>query len=97
SGERLLGYARRILTLQQEAETMLGDSAGTASIRIGVPDDIVTGNMAQVFAGYLDAMSGERLAYVVYVNNVSPIESIAQVIGVFADEGVISALLRARY
>lgn len=51
SGERLLGYARRILTLQQEAETMLGDSAGTASIRIGVPDDIVTGNMAQVFAG----------------------------------------------
>ena len=52
SGERLLGYARRILTLQQEAETMLGDSAGTASIRIGVPDDIVTGNMAQVFAGF---------------------------------------------
>ncbi len=52
SGERLLGYARRILTLQQEAETMLGDSAGTASIRIGVPEDIVTGNMAQVFAGF---------------------------------------------
>jgi len=52
SGERLLGYARRILTLQQEAETMLGDSAGTASIRIGVPDDIVTGNMAQVFASF---------------------------------------------
>jgi len=52
SGERLLGYARRILTLQQEAETMLGDSAGTASIRIGVPDDIVTGAMAQVFAGF---------------------------------------------
>ncbi|WP_199089232.1 LysR family transcriptional regulator [Bosea sp. ASV33] len=52
SGERLLGYARRILTLQQEAETMLGDSAGTASIRIGVPDDIVTGKMAQVFASF---------------------------------------------
>ena len=52
---------------------------------------------AQVFAGYLDAESGRRLAYVVYVNGVSPIESIAQVIGVFSDEGVISALLRARY
>ena len=52
---------------------------------------------AQVFAGYLDALSGERLAYVVYVNNVSPIESIAEVIGVFSDEGLISALLRARY
>lgn len=52
---------------------------------------------AQVFAGYLDAASGQRLAYVVYVNTVSPIESIAQVIGVFTDEGIISALLRERY
>ena len=46
---------------------------------------------AQVFAGYMDAKSGERLAYVVYVNNVKPIETIADVIKVFADEGVISA------
>ena len=42
-------------------------------------------------------MSGKRLAYVVYVNNVAPIESIADVINVFADEGVISALLYGRY
>jgi D-alanyl-D-alanine carboxypeptidase/D-alanyl-D-alanine-endopeptidase (penicillin-binding protein 4) len=52
---------------------------------------------AQVFAGYLDARSGRRLAYVVSVNNVKPIESIGDVIGVFADEGVISALLFGRY
>ncbi len=52
---------------------------------------------AQVFAGYMDAKSGKRLAYVVYVNNVAPIESIADVIKVFADEGVISALLYGRY
>ena len=52
---------------------------------------------AQVFAGYMDAKSGERLAYVVYVNNVTPIESIGDVITVFADEGVISALLYGRY
>ncbi|MGH6782377.1 MAG: LysR family transcriptional regulator, partial [Sphingomonadaceae bacterium] len=52
SGERLLGYARRILTLQHEAETMLGDPAGTASIRIGVPEDIVSGAMAKVFASF---------------------------------------------
>lgn len=52
---------------------------------------------AQVFAGYMDAVSGRRLAYVVYVNNVKPIESIGDVIGVFADEGVISALLFGRY
>ncbi|QEL24256.1 LysR family transcriptional regulator [Bosea sp. F3-2] len=52
SGERLLGYARRILALQQEAEAMLGDPAGTASVRIGVPEDIVTGAMAKVFASF---------------------------------------------
>lgn len=52
SGERLLGYARRILALQQEAEAMLGDPAGTASVRIGLPEDIVTGTMAKVFASF---------------------------------------------
>ncbi len=52
---------------------------------------------AQVFAGYLDARSGRRLAYVVYVNNVKPIEGIGDVIKVFADEGIISALLYGRY
>lgn len=52
SGERLLGYARRILGLQDEAEAMLADPAGTASVRIGLPEDIVTGAMAKVFAGF---------------------------------------------
>ncbi|MCB1376474.1 MAG: hypothetical protein KDJ78_20270, partial [Rhodobacteraceae bacterium] len=52
---------------------------------------------AQVFAGYLDARSGKRLAYVAYVNNVSPIESIDQVIRVFTDEGIISAILYELY
>ena len=49
AGERLLGYARRILALQEEAQAALGDPAGTASIRIGVPEDIVSAEMAQVF------------------------------------------------
>jgi D-alanyl-D-alanine carboxypeptidase/D-alanyl-D-alanine-endopeptidase (penicillin-binding protein 4) len=48
---------------------------------------------AQVFAGYLDARDGRRMAYVVYVNNAA-VSSIADVITVFADEGEISALLR---
>ncbi|HVX37773.1 MAG TPA: LysR family transcriptional regulator [Hyphomicrobium sp.] len=52
TGERLLGYARRILSLQHEAETLLSDPRGTASIRIGVPDDIVTLPMSQVFAAF---------------------------------------------
>lgn len=52
AGERLLGYARRLLALQQEAEAVLGDPAGTASIRIGVPEDIVNAPMATVFTDF---------------------------------------------
>jgi PBP4 family serine-type D-alanyl-D-alanine carboxypeptidase len=52
---------------------------------------------AQVFAGYIDAKNGARLAYVVYVNGVSPIEGIGDVIKVFADEGEISAILFGKY
>jgi D-alanyl-D-alanine carboxypeptidase len=51
---------------------------------------------AQVFAGYIDGKSGARLAYVVYVNNVSPIAGVGDVIKVFADEGEISAILYDR-
>jgi len=49
AGERLLGYARRLLALQQEAEAALGDPVGTASIRIGVPEDIIDAAMARTF------------------------------------------------
>jgi DNA-binding transcriptional LysR family regulator len=52
AGERLLGYARRILALQQEAETVLGDPAGTTSIRIGLPEDIVSTAMATAFGEF---------------------------------------------
>jgi D-alanyl-D-alanine carboxypeptidase/D-alanyl-D-alanine-endopeptidase (penicillin-binding protein 4) len=54
-----------------------------------------TGLKAQNFAGYIDGASGRRLAYVVYVNDVGSVKSIADVTTVFEDEGVISALLRA--
>lgn len=54
SGERLVGYARRILALQHEAETLLADRAGTAAIRIGVPDDIVTSRMSVTFARFAE-------------------------------------------
>ena len=41
-----------ILALQQEAGSALGDPAGTASIRIGVPEDIVSAAMAKVFGDF---------------------------------------------
>jgi|SRR6185437_6395909 len=46
AGERLLGYARRILALETEARAILGDPAGTNPIRIGLPEDIATPAMA---------------------------------------------------
>jgi len=52
AGERLLGYANRILALQEEAKSALGDPAGTAAIRIGVPEDIVSAAMANVFSDF---------------------------------------------
>lgn len=48
-GERLAGYARRILALEREAQAILGDPAGTQSVRIGLPEDLVTAQMAAVF------------------------------------------------
>jgi D-alanyl-D-alanine carboxypeptidase/D-alanyl-D-alanine-endopeptidase (penicillin-binding protein 4) len=51
---------------------------------------------AQVFAGYIDARSGRRLAYVVYVNDAARIRDIGGVIEVFRDEGEISAAIHDR-
>ncbi|OGE23632.1 MAG: hypothetical protein A3J42_03995, partial [Candidatus Dadabacteria bacterium RIFCSPHIGHO2_12_FULL_53_21] len=47
---------------------------------------------AQVFAGYIDAKSGKRLAYGLYVNDIGQLQSIAEAIAVFSDEGEISAI-----
>ena len=52
SGERLLGYARRLLALQDEAQALLADASGTRTMRIGVPDDIVTAAMSRRFAHF---------------------------------------------
>jgi DNA-binding transcriptional LysR family regulator len=61
SGERLLGYARRILALQQEARTALGDPAGTSSIRIGLPEDVFGGPMAELFRDFAQVHREIRL------------------------------------
>lgn len=48
---------------------------------------------AQVFAGYIDAKSGRRLVYALYVNDIGQLQSIAEAIEVFSDEGEISAII----
>lgn len=61
AGERLLGYARRLLALQDEAQLLLADPAGTVTVRIGVPDDIVTSAMSQQFARFTERHREIRL------------------------------------
>lgn len=61
AGERLLGYARRLLALQDEAQALLADPAGTRTIRIGVPDDMVTAAMSSCFARFAERHREIRL------------------------------------
>lgn len=61
AGERLIGYARRLLALQAEAQSLLADPAGTTTIRIGVPDDIVTAAMSRQFARFAEHHRQVRL------------------------------------
>ncbi len=52
AGERLLGPARRILSLQRDAAAMLSDPVGTSVLRIGLPEDIATVPMMSAFARF---------------------------------------------
>jgi D-alanyl-D-alanine carboxypeptidase/D-alanyl-D-alanine-endopeptidase (penicillin-binding protein 4) len=48
---------------------------------------------AQVLAGYIDAKSGRRLAFAIYVNNYGPIKTINDVTSVFSDEAAIANVI----
>lgn len=61
AGERLLGPARRILSLQREAAALLSDPSGTSALRIGLPEDIATAAMMSVFAGVAGTYREMRL------------------------------------
>lgn len=49
---------------------------------------------AQVFAGYIHARSGKRLAYALYLNDGGEVSGIADVLGVIEDEAAISAIIQ---
>jgi DNA-binding transcriptional LysR family regulator len=61
AGEQLIGYARRILALQREALALMSDPSGSRTIRVGVPDDLVTPEMSQEFARFSTRNSEIRL------------------------------------
>ena len=52
AGERLLGYARRILLLEGEAQAALADPAGARPVRIGLPEDVFDGRMASALQAH---------------------------------------------
>ena len=61
AGERLIGYARRILQLDKEAQAALGDPSGASPIRIGLPEDIFSDDMASIFKAFATADRSLRL------------------------------------
>jgi D-alanyl-D-alanine carboxypeptidase len=48
---------------------------------------------AQAFAGYIDAKTGRRLMYALFVNNVRSTNLIDDIVRIFQDEGMISAII----
>ncbi len=61
AGEYLISYARRILALQQEAQTVLGDPTGTIPIHIGLPEDIMSTDMALALSAFSQQHRSIRL------------------------------------
>ncbi len=60
-GERLLGYARRILDLMDEALEQVRGSAAAGEIRVGVPEDFAADTLTPALAGFADAYPEVRL------------------------------------
>lgn len=61
-GERLLGYARRILALGAEARDALSGVAPARVVRLGIPDDFALAALTSVVAEFARTRPGVRLA-----------------------------------
>ena len=60
-GELLAQYARRLLSLSQEAEDALASEGSLASLRLGVPEDFDTQRLTALLAGFARARPEARL------------------------------------
>lgn len=60
-GERLLGYARKVLGLMGEALDSVRDGHGRGEIKIGVPEDFASGQIAPTLARFSHDFPGIRL------------------------------------
>jgi DNA-binding transcriptional LysR family regulator len=60
-GERLLGYARRILALADEARDVVARPAPDGIVRLGIPEDFATYRLAQVLSKFTRSRPDLRL------------------------------------
>lgn len=60
-GERLLGYARRLVELAQEAEAMMRAPGSAGVIRLGVPEDFDVRSLMRLLGGFAQMHPAIRL------------------------------------
>lgn len=60
-GERLLSYARRILSLTEEAHDVLTRPAQDGAVRLGIPEDFAAYRLTQLLASFAQPRPGLRL------------------------------------
>lgn len=53
AGERMLGYARRILALNEEASAAMVGAARDVTLRLGLPEDFASGPVTRALAGFM--------------------------------------------
>src|SRR3954451_24602554 len=60
-GERLLSYARRILSLEEEARDVVSRPSGDGVVRLGIPDDFAVYRLTSMLSSFARARPGVRL------------------------------------
>lgn len=99
---------RPIYTVYRNALSILGVDGSLAAIGKDVPGKehiavksgatVSDGQMiAMNMAGYIDAKSGRRLAYALFVNHAGPVTALTDTLEVFDDEAAILGIVYARY
>ena len=61
AGERLLSYARRLLSLAEEARDVLSRPGNEGAIRLGVPEDFAAYRLTRLLASFSRSRPGLRL------------------------------------
>jgi DNA-binding transcriptional LysR family regulator len=60
-GERLLSYARRILSLAEEARDVVARPTADGVVRLGIPEDFAANKLAKVLSRFVRSRPGLRL------------------------------------